>query len=172
MSYPRNGPGISPDPFPSHSGSVWGPAAPPPRPPALVWTLSHAPVPPPSPALPWAYKIRIKCVLGVYEVKESEYSTSFPQFDAVCAKNAPRPSTLSILGTNSCRVPPPSPALPRAYKINIKYVLGAFEVRESDYDIRITWFLIGCAGIAPTFWVIVTLNVSSPPNELGSSWVC
>ncbi len=37
-------------------------------------------------------------------------------------------------GNKWLQVPPPSPTLPQAYKIQVKYVLGVFEVKEFDYD--------------------------------------
>ncbi len=73
-------------------------------------------------------------------------------------------------GNKWLQVPPPSPTLPQAYKIQVKYVLGVFEVKEFDYDFRMTWFPIGCPGIAPAFCTIVTPNLSSPPNRFKSSW--
>ncbi len=125
-------------------------------------------MPPPSPAFRGAIKFGKKCVLGVFEVRESKYGIRLALFVSVCAKNASRPATCPFWEQIAAGAAP-FLTLPWAYKIQVKYVMGVFEVKESNYDFRITWFPIGCAGMAPAFWIIVTLNLSSPPNGFRSS---
>ncbi len=140
-----------------------------PFPALLQWTLNPPQCAAALPCLSGVLLNSGKMCTWVFEVRESKYGIRLALFVSVCAKNASRPATCPFWEQIAAGAAPlPSP-FPGAYKIQVKYVMGVFEVKESNYDFRITWSPIGCAGMAPAFWIIVTLNLSSPPNGFKSS---